>query len=161
VISFFGALHFYSLVRVLWRVSGQGSGKTLHYLSKVNDRTIASIIPGMAKTPKLGEIQNIKYEYVTLFDAPLYGHDNMFISIDDKKFTEKHKIYMQQLKPFGLLSIILSIAFLPILVICILMEFKELTFSYVCLGLFVIFLRTVIRWRYNYKLKKKLERESS
>ena len=32
-----------------WTLKAEGSGKTLHYLSKVNDRTIASIIPGMAK----------------------------------------------------------------------------------------------------------------
>ncbi len=137
-----------------WTLKAEGSGKTLHYLSKVNELTVTTIIPGMAKTPKLGETKNIEYEYITLFDAPLFGHDTIFISINNKRLTEKHKRYMEQVKVYGLLSIILSIAFPPILVFCFLIEFDSPSFSYLCLGLFIIFLRTVLRWRHNHKLKR-------
>lgn len=141
----------------LWSISAEGSGKTLHYLSKVNGLAIASIIPEMVKIPKLGETKHIEYEYVTLFDSPLYGHDHIFISINNKKFSKEHMTYMEQVKPFSILSFICSIAFISILIFCFCIEFENTFLSYVCLVLSFIFIRTIIRWRRNYKLQKKMK----
>ena len=140
-----------------WSSEFEGEGKTRHLVSKVNGAKICMVVPGMALAPKYGEIQNIEYEYVKVFEfPPPFGYDNIFISIERKGFTQKHKTYIEKLKPIGLLSIVISILFCVNLLFCFLTEFDIPWISYLCLGLFLIFGRTIIIWVHNNELHKRL-----
>lgn len=144
-----------------WSSEFEGEGKTRHLVSKVNGAKICMVVPGMAIVPKYGEAQNIEYEYVKIFEfPPPFGYDNIFISIDRKGFTEKHKTYIEKLKPIGLLSIIISVLFCVNLLFCFITEFAVPWISYLCLGLFLIFGRTIIIWVCNNELRKSLNREA-
>ena len=145
-----------------WNIVFEGkTAKTMHPVSKVNGSKITMVIPEMVTIPKYGETQNIEFEYVEIFKSPpLFGYNNIFISIDKKGFTEKDKTYIQQLKPIGVLSIVLSISFCIILLFCFLIKFDSSSISYLCLGLFFIFLRTILRWNNNNRLLKSLKQES-
>jgi len=88
-----------------WSIEFEGAtAKTRHPVSKVNGSKITMIIPGMATMPKYDEIKNIEYEYVKVFeDPPPFGYDHIFISIEGKGFTEKHKAYIEKVKPDSIL----------------------------------------------------------
>jgi len=141
-----------------WKIEQEGTtAKTTHYISKINEKKVAMITPGMADMPKYGHPKHITYEYITLLESPPpFGHNHVFISIENKKLTEKHKIYIQRIKPIGVLSIISCATFCVLIVFCFMIEFDNSLLSYFCLGLFMIFLRTLWRWNHNTKLRKKL-----
>ncbi|MBJ2175845.1 hypothetical protein JBL43_16445 [Aureibaculum sp. A20] len=144
-----------------WNIVFEGvSVKTRYPVSKVNGNSITMVTPDMATVPKYDETKNIEYEYVKIFESqPIFGYNKMFVSIDGKGFAEKHKTYIEKIRPIGILSIILSVAFCVILIFCIVTAFDSPSLSYLCLGLFFIFIRTIIILVYNNNLHKKLNKE--
>jgi len=151
-------------------ISGQGSwsveyefvGKVIEIVSKVNGENFCMVVPDMAIVPKCGETRNIKYEYVKIFEFdPPFGYGNIFISIDGKGLTNKHKNVIAKVKPIGILSVVLSISFCLSLLFCFLTEFKETWFVYISLGTFFVFARTIAIWNNNRNLRKSLNEEIS
>ncbi|WP_435314114.1 hypothetical protein [Cellulophaga fucicola] len=141
-----------------WKILLKGTNaRDMEYSSEVDGKRITLITPDMITIPKKGETVNIEYEYVAIFNSPpLYGYNNIFISINNNKFTEKHKTYINKLKPLGLLSIILSIAFCVLFTFCVIIEFKDSSFSYASLALSFIFIRTVVVLIHNKQLTSNL-----
>lgn len=133
----------------------------MHYSSEVDGKRITIITPDMITIPKKEEIVNIEYEYVPIFNSPpLYGYNNIFISINKNRFTEKHKTYINKLKPLGILSVILSIAFCVLFTFCVIIEFNDSILSYISLALSFIFIRTVIILIYNKQLTRNLMKKN-
>lgn len=140
-----------------WKIELQGSGKTQHYVSKVNNKLISLLVPDMYEPPKNGESKNIKYEYVQIFDTPpLFGHNSVFISIEGNTLGTKHLHYMKNIKPVGLFSIILVCVFSVILLLYLMSSFTITFCLYICLILLYPFIRTIRAWINNKKLKKEL-----
>ncbi|GAF05983.1 hypothetical protein [Saccharicrinis fermentans] len=139
-----------------WSVNFEGQGKNYHPVSRVNDEKICMVVPGMATAPKYGEIKKIEYEYVNILNFAVFGYNNIFISIDKIGFSEKHQTYVENLKPIGLLSVVISIVFCFSLMFCFLIEFDSIWLSFLCLFSFFIFVRTTVIWVGNNNLRKSL-----
>lgn len=141
-----------------WKILLKGTNaRNMHYSSEVDGKRITIITPDMITIPKKEETVNIEYEYVPIFNSPpLYGYNNIFISINKNRFTEKHKTYINKLKPVGILSVILSIAFCVLFTFCVIIEFNDSLLSYISLTLYFIFIRTVVILIYNKQLKRNL-----
>jgi len=144
-----------------WSIEFEGaSAKTRHPVSKVNGDKITMVFPEKDSVLKYDEIRSIEYEYVEIFEIPpVFGYSKIFISINGKKFTEKHKNYIQNIKPIGILSLVASITFCVILCFCFAIQFESVWMLYICLVLSVIFFRTIIILRNNYQLRKKFKVE--
>ena len=139
-----------------WSIKYEGATvRTKEFVSKVNGKNINLILPTMASAPKYKEPKHIEYEYVQLFENSLpIGSNFLFISIDGKKLNEKDKDYIKKIKPVGLLSVVLSIAFIVLLIFSIMTGDNSIII--ICFVLLFPFIRTVTFLSKNRTLRKSL-----
>lgn len=144
-----------------WKIEFEGATvKTKYPISKVNGEKITTVFPETENFPKYNEKLTVEYEYVRLFEnAPPFGYNKMFISINGRKFTKKHTNYIKKIKPLGLLSLIGTITFCFMLCFSFAIKFKSTWVSYLCLVLSLIFFRTIYIWYFNKQLCKKFNTE--
>jgi len=143
-----------------WAIEYEGSGKARRYISKVNGKEINMPVPGMIAPPEYGQPKDIQFEYVKILgegESLAFGSDYVFISIDGNKLNEKHRDYVDRLMHIGVFSLVLIPCFITFLIFSFISEFKEEFSLYICLFLFIPFLRTIIYWKHNSKLRKNLE----
>lgn len=140
-----------------WKIEIKGTSKTQHFVSMINDKKIAMIIPTMSTPPEYGKPKNIMYEYVQLLESePTFGYNFYFISINENGLEKKHLTYLKNLKSIGLFSIISCCCFIVFLILAVGSDFSMNFAIYGCIILLFPFLRTIYAWIHNKKLKKEL-----
>ena len=139
----------------IWSIDYEGdTARTKQFVSKINGKYITMPVPEMARPPEYKKPKNIEYEYLKIFEErPPFGYNYIFISIDGNMLNEKDKDYINKYKPLGILSMILSTCFVVFLVFSFISKFEIEFTIYICLFLFIPFVRTLIFWKSNTKLR--------
>ncbi|WP_075343059.1 hypothetical protein [Tenacibaculum agarivorans] len=139
-----------------WKIElKNSSSRHPQYISKVGDKLIIMIVPGMFDPPNNGSSKYIAFEYVQLFDSPpVFGNNFIFTSIEGNNLNHKDLYYMENITPPSITSIFIVCIFAVLLLIYFISGFTFTFCAYVCLALLYPVVRIIKAWLKNKKLRK-------